>query len=53
MNCSTPGFRVIHHLLELAQTDGHRVGDALQPSHPLLSPSPSALSLVQHQVLFQ
>ena len=54
MNCSTPGFPVIHRLLELAQTDGHRVDDAIQPSHhPLLSPSPSALSLAQHQVLFQ
>jgi len=39
MDCSMPGFPVHHELLELAQTHGHRVGDAIQPSHPLLSPS--------------
>ena len=39
MDCSTPGFPVYHQLLELAQTHVHRVGDAIQPSHPLLSPS--------------
>ena len=44
MDCSTPGFPVHHHLLELAQTHVHRVGDAIQPSHPLSSPSPLALS---------
>ena len=49
MDCSTPGFPVLHHLLELAQTHVHRVGDAIQPSHPLLSPSPPALNLSQHQ----
>ena len=39
MDCSTPGSPVLHHLPELAQTHVHWVGDALQPSHPLLSPS--------------
>ena len=38
MGCGTSGFPVLHHLLELAQTHVHRVGDAIQPSHPLLSP---------------
>ena len=52
MNCSTPGFPVHHQLLELTQTQFHQVGDAIQPSHPLLSPSP-ALNLSQHQGLFQ
>ena len=51
MDCSAPGFLVLHHLLELAQT--HWVSDALQPSHPLSSPSPPAFSLSQHQGLFQ
>ena len=49
MDCSTPGFPVHHQLLELAQTHVHRVGDAVQPSHPLSSPSPPALNLSQHQ----
>ena len=40
MDCSTPGFPVHHQLLELAQTHAHSVGDAIQPSHPLSSPSP-------------
>ena len=40
MDCSTPGFPVHHHFLELAQTHVHQVDDAIQPSHPLLSPSP-------------
>ena len=40
MDCSTLGFPVLHHLPELAQTHVHRVSDAIQPSHPLLSPSP-------------
>ena len=53
MDCSTPGFSVLHQLPELAQTHVHRVGDAIQPSHLLSSPSPSALNLSQHQVLFQ
>ena len=52
-DCSTPGFSVLHHLPELAHTHIHQVGDAIQPSHPLSSPSPSALNLSQHQGLFQ
>ena len=48
-----PGLPVHHQLLELAQTHVHRVGDAIQPSHPLSSPSPPAFSLSQHQGLFQ
>ena len=53
VDCSTPGFPVLHHLLELAQTHVHRVDDAIQPSHPLLPSSSPALSLSQHQGLFQ
>ena len=53
MDCSTPGFSVHHQLLELAQTHVHQVGDTIQPSHPLLSPSPPAFSLSQHQGLFK
>ena len=53
MDCSTPGFPVLHHLPEFAQTHLHWVGDAIQPSHPLSSPSPPALNLSQHQDLFQ
>ena len=53
MDCSTPGFPVNHQLLELAQTHVHRVGDAIQSSHPLSSPSPPALNLSQHLGLFQ
>ena len=45
MDCNMPGFPVHHQLLELAQTHVHRVGDAIQPSHPLLSPSPPVLNL--------
>ena len=52
MDCSTPGFPILHHLPEFAQTRVHWVGDAIQPSHPLLSPSPT-LNLSQHQGLFQ
>ena len=52
MDYSTPGFPVLHHLLRLAQTHVHQVSDAIQPSHPLSSPSP-ALNLFQHQGLFQ
>ena len=52
MDCSTPGFPVHHHLPELAQTHVHQVRDAIQISHPLLSPSPT-FSLSQHQGLFQ
>ena len=51
MDCSMPGFPVLHHLLELTQTHVHRVGDAIQPSHPLSSPSPPAFNLFQHQGL--
>ena len=53
MNCSTPGLPVHHQLPELAQTHVHRVVDAIQPSHPLSSPSPPAFHLSQHQGLFQ
>ena len=53
MDCSKPGFPVLHHLFEVAQTHDHQVGDAIQPSHLLSSPSPPALSLSQHQGLFQ
>ena len=54
MNRSTPGLPVHHQLPEFTQTHVvHRVSDAIQPSHPLLSPSPLALSLAQHQGLFQ
>ena len=53
MNCSTPGLPVHHQLLEPTQTPVHQVSDAIQPSHPLLSPSPSALNVSQHQGLFQ
>ena len=53
MNCTTPGLPVQHQLLESTQTHVHRVGDAIQPSHPLSSPSPPALNLSQHQGLFQ
>ena len=49
---STPGLPVHHHLLEFTQTHVHRVSDAIQPSHPLSSPSPPALNLSQHQGLF-
>ena len=53
MDCSTLGFPVLHQLPELAQTPVHWVGDAIQPSHPLSSPSPPAFNLSQHQDLFQ
>ena len=53
MDCSPPGFPVHHQLPELTQTHVHWVGDAVQPSHPLSSPSPPALNLSQHQGLFQ
>ena len=49
MDCSMPGIFVHHQLPQLAQTHGHWVSDAIQPSHSLLSPSPSAFSLSQHQ----
>ena len=50
---STPGFPVHRHLPELAQTHVHRVGKAIQPSHPLSSPSPLAFNPSQHQGLFR
>ena len=53
VDCSMPGFPVHHQLPELAQTHVHRVGDAIQPSHSLLSPSPPAFNVSQHQGLFQ
>ena len=46
MDCSTPGFAVLHHLLEFAQTHVHWVGNAIKPSHPLLSPPPPAFYLL-------
>ena len=48
-----PGFPVLHHLPEFAQTHVHQVSDAIQPSHPLSSPSPPAFNLSQHQGLSQ
>ena len=48
-----PGLPVHHQLPEPTQTHIHRIGDAIQPSHPLLSPSPPVLSLSQHQDLVQ
>ena len=53
MDCSMAGFPVHHQLRELAQTHVHRVSDAIQPSHSLLSPSPPTFSLSQHQGLSQ
>ena len=49
MNCSMPGLPVHHHLPEFTQTQVHRVHDAIQPSHPLASPSPPAPNPSQHQ----
>ena len=53
MNCSITGLPVHHQLPKFTQTQVHRVGDAIQPSHPLSSPSPSAPNPSQHQSLFQ
>ena len=53
MDCSTPGLPVHHRLLEFTQTHAHWVGDAIQPSHPLSSPSPLAFTLSLHQGLFK
>ena len=53
MDCSTPGFPVHYQLPELAKTHVYWVGDAIQSSHPLLSPSPPVFNLSQHQGLFQ
>ena len=53
MDYSTPGFPVHHQLPEPPQTHVHCIGDTIQPSHPLSSPSPPALNPSQHQGLFQ
>ena len=53
MDCSMPGFRVHYQLPKLAQTHVHQINDAIQQSHSLLSPSPPAFNLSQHQGLFQ
>ena len=53
MSCRTPGLPVHHQLPELTQTHAHPVSDAIQPSHPLSSPSPPAPNPSQHQSLFQ
>ena len=53
MNCSIPGLPVHHQLPEFTQTHVHQVGGAIQPSHPLSSPSPPAPNPSQHQTLFQ
>ena len=53
MDCRVPGFPVHHQLPELTQTQVHWVGDAIQPPHPLSSPSPPTFNLSQHQDLFQ
>ena len=53
MNRSTQGFPIYRQLTESTQTHVHWIGDAIQPSHPLLSPSPPALNLFQHQGLFK
>ena len=53
MNRSTAGLPIHYHLPEFTQTHVHRVGDAIQPSHPLSSPSPPAHNPSQHQSLFQ
>ena len=53
MDCSTPGFPVLHYVPEFAQTHVYWVGDAIQPSHPLLPAFPPALNLSHHQGLFQ
>ena len=53
MDYSMPGFPIHHQLPELTQTHVHRVSDAIQPSHPLSSPSPPTFNLSQHQGLFK
>ena len=52
MDCSMPGLPIHHQLPEFTQTHVHRVGDAIQPSHPLSSPCPPAFNLSQHWSLF-
>ena len=53
MNCNTAGFPVLHYFPEFTQIHVHWVSDAIQPSHPLLSSSPQAFNISQHQGLFQ
>ena len=53
MDCSMPGFPVLHYLPEFAQTQVHGVSDVIQPSHPQSLPSPPVLILSQHPRLFQ
>ena len=53
MDCSMPGFPVLHYLSEFAQTHVHWVNDAIQLSHPLSPPFPPVLNLSQHQSLFK
>ena len=53
IDCSTPVFPVLPHLLKFAQTHVHWISDVIQPSHPVSPPSPPALNLSQHQGLFQ
>ena len=53
VDCTMLGFPLLHHLLEVAQTYVHWVGDIIQPSHPLSSPSPRAFNISQHQHLYQ
>ena len=53
VDCSIPGFSVLHYLPEFAQTHVHWVGDVIQPSHPLSPPSPPDFNLSQHQDLYQ
>ena len=53
MDWSIPGLSVTHHLLKFAQVHVHCIGDAIQPSHPLIPSSPTALNLSQYQGLFQ
>ena len=53
MDCSMPGFPVHHQVLEYVQPHVHQVDHAISPSHPLLSPSPPAFNLSQHQGPFQ
>ena len=53
MNCHTPDLHIHHHLPEFTQTHVHRVSDAIQPSHPLSSPSTPAPKPSQHQSIFQ
>ena len=53
MDCSMPGFSVHHQLQEPTQIHVHHIGDSIQPSHPLSSPSPLTFNLSQHQGLFQ